>query len=280
MKLKLAESAGFCFGVNRAVSEVFKLIESGEKNIMIMGELIHNPYINRKIKEAGVEVIDTPEEAKDGATLIIRTHGITKDNYDKLKKKDIKIIDLTCPFVSKIQKKAEEAEKNGATILIFGHAEHPEVAGIVSHCRNAYVFDSLDSFKKIALPKDEKLHIVSQTTMNQNDFNSCVDYAKKIYTNLFISDTICNATIERQEEAEKLAKQCDFMVVIGGKNSSNTTRLFEVAKTYCPATFLIEDADDVPLGAFSENSIVGVTAGASTPKQIIDSVCKKILEVK
>lgn len=282
MKILLAKTAGFCFGVGRAVEKVFALSEK-EHSLVTLGPLIHNPDVISELSKRGVGIIERPEEAKKGEKVVIRTHGVPKNCYTFLKENHIPYVDVTCPFVAKIHRLVEKADEEGMAVLIFGHGDHPEVIGIQGFCKECYVFTSPEELNQILTNhphlREKPIRMVSQTTMKTELWEKCCNHAKKIYTNLFISDTICIATDERQNEAAKIAECSDHMIVIGGRSSSNTTRLFEVCKAICPSQ-LVENAGELDLDALSDAEVVGVTAGASTPNDIIEEVCEKLSEVK
>ncbi|MBO4423030.1 MAG: bifunctional 4-hydroxy-3-methylbut-2-enyl diphosphate reductase/30S ribosomal protein S1 [Clostridia bacterium] len=288
--IEVAGYSGFCFGVSRAVSEVDKLIESGTAGrIYTLGDIIHNPTVVERFEKAGVRSVTAEElpalcdSASPGSnvTFVIRTHGVEKQYTDYLKRRseedpDVSVIDCTCPFVAKIHDIAKQNSKEGTVTLIFGDEDHPEVRGIKSCVSGkAYCFSSFDQLKydvvPLLLPEDEII-LVSQTTQNLTEWKKCQNFIENLYTNAKIFDTICSVTEKRQNETLKLAERVDVMLVIGGKNSSNTNKLYSVAAGVCPKTFLIEKADEcrkIPVG---KNIKVGITAGASTPDSIIEEV--------
>lgn len=281
MKITLAESAGFCFGVARAVKKAEKFIETGEK-ACTLGPLIHNPIFVKSLEDRGVYVANELSDVKDGYTLIIRTHGITKELLSEIENSAIKYFDATCPFVKKIHSIVAERSAAGDKILIAGDEKHPEVIGIRSYCTTeSFVFSNEDELESIKISNgfsdETSFSLVSQTTFDSKEFKKCEKFAKKLYTNLKIFDTICNATALRQEEAMSLAKENDMMIVIGGRNSSNTEKLRklcgEITKTY-----LIEKATELSEINFNNVFSVGVTAGASTPDGIIKEVIKTMSE--
>lgn len=285
VEIKLAKTAGFCFGVDRAVKKVNELIESGQK-VCTLGPLIHNPGFINSLKEKGVIEVDTPEACPEGYTLVLRTHGVTRDINSRLNELNIDSVDATCPFVSKIQKLAEKYHDKGAVILVCGNSEHPEVKGIMSYCsdRGYVVKDESqldDIISDIKLKYGEEFSdivLLSQTTFSVKEFKKCVKKLKKLCTNAIIFDTICSATAERQAEAVSLAQDCDMMIVIGGRNSSNTKQLKEACMQYCP-TYLIESEEELKSIDFNNVSRVGVTAGASTPACNIKEVLKSMSDL-
>ncbi len=277
MEVKLAKSAGFCFGVKRAIDTVYEQVETGKK-IYTLGPIIHNEEVVKDLEEKGVRVLETEqdlEKVKDG-TIIIRSHGVSKHVYESIKRQKLEYVDATCPFVRKIHKIVEEESSKGNTILIIGNENHPEVAGIRGWSRSeAYVINTAEEAVKFDIPVEKKLCIVSQTTFNYNKFQELVEIISKKRYDIIVLNTICNATEERQQEAQKIAKDVDAMIVIGGRHSSNTQKLFEICKKECENTYYIQTLVDLDFDRLKTVGSVGITAGASTPKNIIEEVqCK------
>lgn len=274
MKVTLAKSAGFCFGVKRAVEMVYKEAETGKK-VYTLGPIIHNEQVVQDLEQKGVRVIDTPEELSkaEDATVIIRSHGISADVYHQLEDKKVRIVDATCPFVSKIHRIVEKKYQEGSCIVIVGNANHPEVEGINGWCNGAAtVIGSVSEAENYSQEPARKLCVVAQTTFNYKKFKDIVDiFSKKSY-DIDVMNTICNATEERQTEAGTIARQSDAMLVIGGKHSSNTQKLYEICSKECPNTYFIQTLDDLNLELFQSFRSVGITAGASTPNNIIKEV--------
>ena len=274
MKVTLAKSAGFCFGVKRAVEMVYKEAETGKK-VYTLGPIIHNEQVVQDLEQKGVRVIDTPEELSkaEDATVIIRSHGISADVYHQLEDKKVRIVDATCPFVSKIHRIVEKKYQEGSCIVIVGNANHPEVEGINGWCNGAAtVIGSVSEAENYSQEPARKLCVVAQTTLNYKKFKDIVDiFSKKSY-DIDVMNTICNATEERQTEAAAIAGDSDAMIVIGGKHSSNTQKLYEICKNVCPDTHFIQTLDDLDLKQFQSFRSVGITAGASTPNTIIKEV--------
>ena len=274
MKVTLAKSAGFCFGVKRAVEMVYKEAEAGNK-VYTLGPIIHNDQVVQDLEQKGVRVIDTPEELSkaEDATVIIRSHGISADVYHQLEDKKVRIVDATCPFVSKIHRIVEKKYQEGSCIVIVGNANHPEVEGINGWCNGAAtVIGSVSEAENYSQEPARKLCVVAQTTFNYKKFKDIVDiFSKKSY-DINVMNTICNATEERQTEAAAIAGDSDAMIVIGGKHSSNTQKLYEICKNVCPDTHFIQTLDDLDLKQFQSFRSVGITAGASTPNTIIKEV--------
>ena len=274
MKVTLAKSAGFCFGVKRAVEMVYKEAETGKK-VYTLGPIIHNEQVVQDLEQKGVRVIDTPEELSEAedATVIIRSHGISADVYHQLEDKKVRIVDATCPFVSKIHRIVEKKYQEGSCIVIVGNANHPEVEGINGWCNGAAtVIGSVSEAENYSQEPARKLCVVAQTTFNYKKFKDIVDiFSKKSY-DIDVMNTICNATEERQTEAGTIARQSDAMLVIGGKHSSNTQKLYEICRKECENTYFIQTLDDLDLKQLQSFRSVGITAGASTPNNIIKEV--------
>jgi len=275
MKIITAKSAGFCFGVSRAVDIVEKLCENSEK-ICTLGPIIHNEQVVKRFQDKGVYPVDDIDSIPEDYGVVIRSHGVSKDTYRLLEEKGVQCFDATCPFVSKIHKIVEENSNEGNTIIICGNSKHPEVMGIQGYVSGeCYVADSADELEKILINFEKTQNIslcmVAQTTFNTKEWSKCIKILKKYYTNAKIFDTICSATSIRQNEAVELSKICDIMVIIGGKHSSNTKKLEEICRPYTK-TVLIETADDLDMNMFRGFQNIGVTAGASTPVDIIKEV--------
>lgn len=281
MEVKVAKTAGFCFGVQRAVDKVYELIDSCPDRLFTLGPIIHNEEVVNDLEKKGVRVA-SEEELKtlpEGSTVVIRSHGVGKKVYDQLEECGLSYVDVTCPFVLKIHRIVEKESKAGSHIVIIGDPDHPEVVGICGWCIGPYTVirtkqDALD----FVPPEGKNVCIVSQTTFNYNKFKDLVEILrKKRYDNtvlniLNILNTICNATEERQKEAKAIAGEVDTMLVVGGRHSSNTQKLFEICKKECGNTYYIQTPVDLDSEMFQCSSYVGITAGASTPKKIIEEV--------
>ena len=279
MEVRLAKTAGFCFGVRRAVDTVYEQVEQAEGPIYTYGPIVHNEIVVQELEEKGVKVLNSEEELKSltSGTVIIRAHGVGEKVYDLLKQQGVNLVDATCPFVKKIHRIARKEEANGRHILIIGNAKHPEVEGIRGWCEKpAYVVESLEEAENFALPMGEKLCIVSQTTFNYNKFQDIVEIISKKGYDIIVLNTICSATEERQTEAREIASDVDAMIVIGGSHSSNTQKLFEICKKECENTYYIQSLDDLDLKTSQSIRCVGITAGASTPNKIIEEVQKHV----
>lgn len=275
MSIETAKTAGFCYGVRRAVDEVYKLAQT--KKIATLGELIHNKQVVSELERMGVFSYDTPEDIPDGYAAVIRTHGVGADIADRLSGHEV--IDLTCPFVAKIHNIVHEHFTDGYSIIIIGDKYHPEVTGINGHCdyQAFIVYDDLDDLHKYDF-ENKKICVVAQTTINREKFTAAADIIKKYSPSALIFDTICGATKERQAEAAQLSARSDIMLVVGGNHSSNTRKLYEISRGNCPQTFSIETFEDLPQNVIYKNKKIGITAGASTPGCIIEEVYKKMEE--
>ena len=277
MNVELAKTAGFCFGVKRAVDTVYQQIEQyrGEK-IFTYGPIIHNEEVIKDLRSHGVEVLNDEEELKtaDADVVVIRSHGVAKYIYDILEERGITCVDATCPFVKKIHKIVAEKSAEGSYIVIVGNGEHPEVQGIRGWAgEQVTVVQTQEDAERFELPdKDQKVCIVAQTTFNYNKFKELVEIISKKRYDIVVLNMICNATKERQTEARQIAARVDAMVVIGDKRSSNTQKLFEICKEECLNTYYIQTLDDLDINQLRSVESVGITAGASTPNKIIEEV--------
>ena len=278
--IEVASSAGFCFGVNRAVETVYDLLAEGKK-AATLGPIIHNPQIVEDLEKRGVLVVEKPADTPPGYVLVIRSHGVPQSVMEEVERRGIPCVDATCPFVKKIHDLARRAFEEGRVLLLCGDAAHPEVQGIVGHCpgehyviKNAEELQSLlENDSNLAL---KPLAIAAQTTFNVKEWENCLKTLKKLCTNAAVFATICNATAKRQAEAKELSERCDLMVVIGGRNSSNTAKLRDICSANC-RTYLVERAEELP--EIPGGVRVGITAGASTPASIIKEVLATMSEV-
>ena len=274
MEVILAESAGFCFGVKRAVEKVYEQAAIGKK-IYTFGPIIHNEEVVKDLENKGVTVIETEEELTSltEGTVVIRSHGVSKHICDLIAQSGLECVDATCPFVKRIHNIVEKESAAGKKIIIIGNAGHPEVEGIMGWSHTpASVIESAEEAENFNCKKDEMLCIVSQTTFNYNKFKDLVEIFQKKGYNVNVVNTICNATEERQTQAREIAARVDAMIVIGGKHSSNTRKLYEICKEKCANTYFIETLDDLHLELPETAALVGITAGASTPNNIIEEV--------
>ena len=271
MEVNVAKTAGFCFGVKRAVDQVYEQTEKENgKKIYTYGPIIHNEEVVKDLRSRGVEVIHSEKElaALTEGIVIIRSHGVPKRIYDLLEERKLQYVDATCPFVKKIHNIVKKASEEGSHVIIIGNPEHPEVQGIMGW--------SLLPVTVIQEPEEQKICIVSQTTFNYNKFKDLVEIISKKRYDISVLNTICNATKERQTEAKSIAKGVDAMIVIGDKHSSNTQKLFEICKKACNNTYYIQTLDDLDMNQLRSVETVGITAGASTPNKIIEEVQKNV----
>ena len=281
LKVRLAEKAGFCFGVKRAVDLVYSECEQNTQ-VYTYGSIIHNEEVVKDLEDKGVIVLNTKEEleAIETGTVIIRSHGVAKEIYDIFEGKDVKLVDATCPFVRKIHKIVRENSLDNRDIVIVGNSSHPEVQGIEGWCLSkTHIIEDIIDVNNLEINND-RICVVSQTTFNHEKYEELKEaiYKKFQMCDIIDVNTICNATEERQKEAIKLAKESDVMIVIGGKNSSNTQKLYAICKKECNNTFYIQKSSDLNLDEIDSEALVGITAGASTPNTIIKEVfnqCQK-----
>jgi len=282
MEIIIGKTAGFCFGVSNAVNKTEEQLK-GEKNVFCLGELVHNKQVTKGLEDKGLIIIDNIEKAKQN--VIIRAHGEPKETYNKAEKLNLNIVDLTCPKVLKIHKIAEEYSNNGFYILLIGQKSHPETIGTISYCgeyseiieKEEDVENALNKFYNTGI---NKLLVIAQTTFSLEKFNRIVLLVREKINNeqiiLEIKRTICEATRLRQEETKEIAKSVDVMIIIGGKHSSNTNKLYEIAKLYCKNSILIENKEELDVESIKKFKKIGIMAGASTPKKSIDLVVEML----
>ena len=278
MQVTVAKSAGFCFGGQRAVDTVYEQVEKGVRPIYTYGPIIHNEVVVQDLEEKGVQVLESQEDLEqlNEGTVIIRSHGVGKEIYDQISAKGLNCVDATCPFVKKIHRTVEKESAAGRQIIIIGNDNHPEVEGIKGWCRHpALVIESAEQAEALNLPEGTKVCVVSQTTFNYKKFKDLVEILDKKRYDRIVVNTICNATEERQTEARQIAGKVDAMIVIGGSHSSNTQKLFEICRKECENTYYIQTVHDLDLEVLRSTGLVGITAGASTPKKIIEEVQKR-----
>jgi len=277
LKIELAESLGFCFGVKRAIK-----IAEEEKNAHTYGPLIHNSLENERLrKDFNVGLVENIEDLKSNSKVIIRTHGIEKKNLARLHEKDMEVIDATCPYVTKPQQIVEDMSKDGYDIVIFGDEEHPEIKGVKSYSTgNVYV--ALESSELDSIALKDRVAIIAQTTRREDEYETLVSYLMRRVREVRVFNTICNATFENQDAANDLSMRADVMVVIGGKNSSNTKQLFRICEQNCKNSYLIESEAELESKWFENKTLCGISAGASTPDWVISQIIEKIeiLKVK
>ena len=282
MKLTIAKSAGYCFGVKRAVNMVYQEAEEAKVPVYTYGPIIHNEEVVRDLKQRGVHVVRELKELENlpKGKIIIRSHGISRREHEAMKACGFEVLDATCPFVLKIHRLVEKYSKEGYRIVIAGNEHHPEVEGILGWVEGqpAYTVTSQEDIEKLPLKEGEKVCLVAQTTFNYNKFQELVEIIKKKGYDISVLDTICNATEERQTEARKIAAESDLMIVIGDKHSSNTQKLYEISKKECANTYYIQTSKDMDYHQIQSINNVGITAGASTPNNIIEEVSKNVVE--
>ena len=274
MELTIGEHAGFCFGVRRAVLKAF---ECAEKQLpcVTLGPLIHNPQEVERLRRAGIRSVETLDEVKPGETVIIRSHGVTPDVYRQCEARGIPVIDATCPHVAHIHQLVRQYSEHGNAVVIVGEADHPEVVGIAGWARGrVFILPDAQAAEQAELP--QKALVVAQTTIRRDRFDSVLQVLRRRVPDLTERITICAATSQRQQEAEKLSGEADVMVVVGGRNSSNTQKLFEICKNECKNTYYIQTVKDLDLAEVRSVDNVGITAGASTPNNIIEEVQKNV----
>ena len=287
MKIKIGKTAGFCYGVERAVEGAKGVVEKTNKKIYCLGEIVHNREVVKDLENRGIEFIESPEEVKELNSLtIIRAHGIPKDIYDVCKKRNIEIADYTCPNVLRIHDIAREHAEQGYYIVLVGSRKHPENIGTISFCgKKMSVIEGLEDIPKVIEEIERggknKCLVIAQTTYHLEKFKKIEEELKKNLSSnidLKVQNTICMATELRQKETKELSKEVDKMIIIGGKNSSNTKKLYEVATKYCNSAICIETAEELKNEDLKKIETIGIMAGASTPKQSIEEVVKKAQE--
>lgn len=277
MKLIIGKHAGFCFGVRRAAEEAFACARD-KKSCVTLGPLIHNPQEVARLKKEGIPSVETLEEVQPGKTVIIRSHGVAPDIYEEADKRGIPIIDLTCPHVAWIHNLVKKETADGTALILVGEAEHPEMKGIAGWAGGqVIVLNSEEEAHKVDIP--EKAIVIAQTTIRQDRYEAVLRVLEKKNPNIRIYNTICKATGLRQQEAEELSQSVQVMVVVGGKNSSNTNKLFETCHQRCPRSILVETPEDIPEGFICAEDTVALTAGASTPQWLLDKVAERITQM-
>ena len=274
MKVELAKSAGFCFGVEKAVNTVYEEAKKNDEIVYTLGPIIHNEEVVKDMKRRGVEAVNIEDlNSLPKGTVIIRSHGVSKDVYNFVKQSGHRVVDATCPFVKKIHAIVSVQSGKKKTVVIIGNPKHPEVMGIKGWGdENTYAVENIEQFINLNLKKDEEIVIVAQTTFNHKKFQEIIDKILFLGYDVRCFNTICNATQERQAEAKEIASNVDAMIVIGDKKSSNTGKLVEICQEECKNTFFIQTLEDLNYDALLSVDCVGITAGASTPKHIIEEV--------
>ncbi len=274
MKVELAKSAGFCFGVEKAVNTVYEEAKKNDDIVYTLGPIIHNEEVVKDMKKRGVEAVAIEDlHSLPKGTVIIRSHGVSKEIYNYVKESGHRVVDATCPFVKKIHAIVSVQSGKGKTVVIIGNPKHPEVEGIRGWGdQNTYAVENIDEFIKLDLKKDKEIIIVAQTTFNHKKFQEIIDKISLLGYDVRCFNTICNATQERQAEAKNIASNVDAMIVIGDKKSSNTSKLVEICQEECKNTVFIQTLEDLDYDALLSVDSGGITAGASTPKHIIEEV--------
>ena len=275
MEIKLAENMGFCFGVKRAIGIARQVRRETKENVWTLGHIIHNPQVVRKLEEEGIVAVDNLSKIDTGY-VVIRSHGVHPEILNKIREKNLKVVDATCPLVKKAQERAKQLVSEGYETCIIGEREHPEVISIVGETEGkARVIDSTDDLEI----KDNKVGLVVQTTQSQDNLNKVVDYLLPRVLEIKVFNTICDVTSKRQKEVEKLAKKSDVVIIIGGKRSANTSRLAGIAREVGCITYHIEEAKEIKEKWFTDVNRVSIASGASTPDWIIEDVVKKLKEI-
>ena len=276
MEVILGKTAGFCYGVKRAVDGVENEVSSSGK-LNCLGEIVHNEVVVKKLMDKGVVFVDNIDEVKDNEYLAIRAHGVPEDVYKKAEERNIKLLDFTCPKVMQIHQKIKEASNNGYSIILIGKKEHPETIGSMGYAKDVYVIEDISEIE--ALPLFDKVFSIVQTTFSLDKYMSIEKKLKEKYSNIVCINSICPSTRNRQEECRKIAREADFMIIVGGKNSSNTKKLFEVACSECENCIIIQDENDKKIEESKKYDIIGVMSGASTPMETIDKVVARINQI-
>lgn len=283
MEIVRAEKMGFCFGVAGAIETCNKTLEKMKgKKVYVLGMLVHNDYVVSNLTAKGLILLEEEtllagkDNLKPGDIVIIRAHGTTKSVYEALKERGAEIIDAACIFVTKIRETLEVMEAAGEEILFIGDKNHPEVKGIISFGKNVHVFKDLEELKSFTIDKEKQYSLLTQTTLNKHKFQEIRNYLEKDYPNVNIFDRICGATYERQRATEKLAEEVDVVLIVGDRKSSNTHKLYEISKKLNNRSYLIQNAAEIDLGWFQGAQKVGITAGASTPSELVVEIENKL----
>ncbi|MDD6159577.1 MAG: 4-hydroxy-3-methylbut-2-enyl diphosphate reductase, partial [Oscillospiraceae bacterium] len=286
MKITVAKSAGFCYGVRRAVDMAEQA--AGERKVYMLGHITHNDHVIRRLEELGAVTVMSPSEVPVGSTVLIRAHGEPDAVYRALEERKCRVLDATCPNVTRIHTLVRKAEENGRVPIVIGDASHPEIIGIIGCTKGGIVAADSEKLEELFQNMPEltgrPLTFVSQTTAIREKWEKCVNFAKKVCTNAEFFDTICGATSKRQTEAVELANHCGGMIVIGDPKSSNTRRLTQLCEGRCPLVVQVERGEDIPRGRFRQVDMLGITAGASTPewiiKEVYNTMSEEIMEIE
>ncbi len=281
MEIIVAKTAGFCFGVDRALKTAYNNID--DKKMLTYGDIIHNKEVIKDLKEKNVDVIKNISEIDDykAKKVILRSHGVSRREEEEIRAKNVEVIDVTCPYVKKIHNLALEAERNGNALIIAGDKNHSEVKGIAGWYDGEIIYlMSVDGAKNFYFDLNTNYELVAQTTFNNKIFKEIVRILQKRQIRVIIRNTICSATYKRQEEALLIAKKVDLMIVIGDDKSSNTKKLYDICKSVCEDTYRIETSSDFDFKLLEGRELVGITAGASTPKKLIEEVISNVRNAK
>ncbi len=274
MDYQIGKHAGFCFGVRRAVCKAFECADR-QLPCVTLGPLIHNPQEVERLQAAGIRSVDSLSQVLPGQTVIIRSHGVTPQVFEQCRALGLDVIDATCPHVAHIHQLVSDYSREGDAVIIVGAADHPEVTGIAGWAKGP-VFILPDARAAEAAQLPDRALVVAQTTIRRDRFEEVLEVLRARVPQLTVRKTICAATSQRQEEAERLSREADVMIIVGGKNSSNTQKLFETCALRCARSILVETPDDVPEGLCGEEDRVAITAGASTPQWLLEQVCEKV----
>ncbi len=277
MEIIIGKESGFCFGVKRAVDGVENEVKTKGK-IYCLGEIVHNEVVVKRLKEKGVIFVDDLEDVNNNENLAIRAHGVSEDIYDKAKAKNLNIIDFTCPKVKQIHSKIKEAYNQGFKIILIGKKDHPETIGSMGYAKDVYVIEDISEIE--TLPYFDKVFSIVQTTFSFEKYIKIESKLKEKYNDIVCVNSICPSTKNRQEECREISRKVDFMIIIGGKNSSNTKKLFDVACSECENCIIIQDENDKKIEDSRKYDIIGLMSGASTPMETIDKVVEKINQIK
>ncbi len=286
MEIIVAETAGFCFGVDRAVRRLNEMVQEKKEDhspIYSYGPVIHNPHVVQGFEEQGVKIVNNLDDtvALPIGHVFIRSHGVSEETITTLEKKGFQVVDSTCPYVKKIHRIVGEASRLGHTIIIIGDKDHPEVVGIAGWTTgDVIIIDEPEAVDIQVWDQEKKYIVVAQTTYHTEKYKVILKKLQKKSIRVIINETICQATRLRQKEALELSEKVTKMIVIGGKNSSNTRKLYEICKRQCKDTYYVETIEDLELNVFKDNDIIGITAGASTPKNIIEEVISNVRNAK
>jgi len=278
LKIIRASSAGFCFGVRRAFSLAFEAADRYSP-VYSLGPLIHSPQVVKRLQERGVEVVEDVDGLSEGV-VIVRSHGVTAEKMEEILASAMDVVDATCPFVKKAQEYAAMLRNEGYSVVLVGEKDHPEVQGIISYAENGNVYVVADFKEASSLPRKRKMGIVAQTTQSYENLRQIVDVCLEKSLELRVFNTICDATSIRQEEARSIARRSDMVLIVGGFNSANTTRLAQICREIQPHSQHVETADQIDPEWFEGVEVLGITAGASTPAWIIDEILEKVEKLK